>query len=368
MKKTKILQVTGSLNVGGIEKLVFSFYERINREKFQMDFLLFDEEKSDLETKIQEMGGNVYRITNPKKNLLKYYVELKRIIKRNGPYDAVHSHLLFNTGIVMRAAYKCNVPIRIAHSHDNLSMEKNSIIRKIYIKLMRKYLHKYSNKFCACSSLAGNYLFGKEFFQKNGTIIYNSIDISKYKFNLNKRTNYRKELGIKDDDIVVGNIGRIVPQKNQEFIIKLAKKLENLKFVIVGDGELLDYLKKKTKDEKISNRVIFTGIRNDVDILLNAFDIFILPSVHEGLGIVLIEAQSNGLPCIVPKNVVPEEARIIDNFVFTEFPIDINVDLWCKEIERFVGVKRTDINDFSNNFSNYSFDKLIKSLVELYTL
>jgi len=332
MKKIKILQVTGGLGIGGIEKLVVSFFENIDKNKYEMDFLVYGDEIGELESKVNELGGKILRVNKPSKNYLKFYNSVRAIIRNNGPYDIVHSHVLFNTGFIMKAAKAENVRIRIAHSHDNLSYIQDSLIRKIYIKIMRKYMLKYATKLCACSSLAGEYLFGKEEFDNKGIIIYNGIQISNFLFNPAKREKMRKKLGIKNE-ILIGNIGRIEHQKNQKYLLEILDKLpENYKLLLVGNGSLYESIQEHVNIKNLTNRVIMTGSRDDIVDLLCAMDIFVLSSVHEGLGIVLIEAQANGLPCIAPTNVVPPEAKIFDDFMFLKFPNDENLNEWCDTI------------------------------------
>lgn len=366
MKKIRILQVTGGLGVGGIEKLVVSFFENIDKEKYAMDFLVYGDEIGEFEGKVKELGGNIFRIPVPSKNYRSFYKNVRSIIKDNGPYDIVHSHVFFNTGFIMKAAKKEGVPIRIAHSHDNLSYIKESIIRKLYIKLMRHFLLKYSTKKCACSSLAGQYLFGKDEFDKNGIVIYNGINIDKFVFNKNARNTVRKKLGL-SNEILIGNIGRLETQKNQSYLLKIIKELpKQYKLIIVGDGSLKKALEDEINDNNLTERVIMTGNRSDIQELLCAMDIFVLPSIHEGLGIVLIEAQANGLPCIAPTNIVPPEAKILDNFIFLDFPEDENLTIWCDTIKKIGCSKRKENVVSVIKQSGYDINDIGKVLDKLY--
>jgi len=340
MKKIKVLQVSGSLKIGGVEKVVVNFLREIDREKFEFDYLVYGDEIGEYEKEVIELGGKIIRIPKPGKGYYQFYKNVSRVMKENGPYDVVHTHVLFNSGFIMKAAKKNKIKIRIAHSHDNLEKIKEGLMKRIYQFFMRRWLIKCSTKMCACSSLAGYYLFGKKRFCKEGILIYNGIDINKYIFDEEKRKKTREEFDL-NNEILIGNIGRLENQKNQQFLLEIINKLPtNFKLILIGKGSLEKKLQMSIQRMNLENRVIMTGSRMDIDNLLSAMDIFVLTSIHEGLGIVLIEAQANGLMCIAPKNVVPEEAKVLDNFIFTEFPSNDSIDTWCTEIKKNVTKKR----------------------------
>ena len=370
MKKTRILQVTGGLGIGGIEKLVVSFYEKINRDKFEMDFLVYGEKIGELEEKVKQLGGKVLRVESPAKNYFKFYKNVCKIMIENGPYDVVHSHVLFNTGFIIRAAAKTKIPMRISHSHDNLSYLKTGLLKSIYIKIMRRWMRKYSTKFYACSSSAGEYLFGRKLFKEKGNVLLNSIDINKFEFDECKRAAIRKEFNI-GDEIVIGNIGRLERQKNQEFLLAILqamnKQNKKIKLILVGDGNLKSDLELKLDAKGLKDQVIMTGSRNDICDLLCAMDMFVLTSIHEGLGIVLIEAQANGLACIAPKDIVPSEAKILDTFKFVNYPNIENLDDWIKSIEENMEVGRTSHVEEKISAAGYDANTFANRLEQLYS-
>lgn len=368
MKKIKILQVTGGLGVGGIEKLVTSFLEQVDLNKYSIDFLVYGNEIGEFEEKVKSFGAKIIRIPKPGMRYYSFYNNLLKVLKKYGPYDIIHSHTLFNTGLVMRAAYKSNVKIRVAHSHDNLDNIRDDFFRKIYIKIMRKWILKYSNVKCACSSLAGNYLFGKEEFKKDGIVLYNGINIQNYLFNITARNRLNKEFDF-DKDIIVGTIGRIEKQKNHMFLIKVAKMLpSNYKFIIVGDGNMKEKLIAEIRKENLIDRFILTGTRNDIRDILSTMDVFVLPSIHEGLGIVLIEAQANGLPCIVPTNIVPPEAKILNSFMFVNYADDLHLNEWVTAIIESSKICREDRCLEKVRNAGYDYNDIGKNLEKIYSI
>lgn len=338
MKRKRVLQVTGGLGIGGIEKITTSFLKEIDKSKYEMDFLVYGNTIGEYETNVSNYGGRIIRVPSPYNGYYNFYKNVKDAMKKNGPYDIVHTHVLFNSGFIVRAAAKNRIPIIIAHSHDNLQGMREGVIRKIYYFIMRKWINRYATKICACSELAGEYLFGKEKFKKYGIVLHNKIDISRFNFDSESRKNIRECYGIGDDDTVIGNIGRIEEQKNQEYLLIILKRLLNFskkfKLLIVGDGSLKNNLCEQINQLKLNNNVIMAGKKENINELLSAMDIFALTSVHEGLGIVLIEAQANGLCCLAPQNVVPMEAKILDSFVFMKGTDDNNIDEWVRELRK----------------------------------
>lgn len=333
MGKIKVLQVTGSLRIGGVETVAMNILRYIDKEKYEVDFLVYGDKEGEYESEAKKLGAKILRAPLPRKGYIKFYKDIQSLLVKNGPYDIVHSHVLFNSGIVMKAAESLDIPRRISHAHDNLSHTSISWPKKIYNKIMRNWLLKYSTDFLACAKDAGDYLFSEYEFNRRGNVLNNGINVEKFAYSSLNREKIRKELRI-EDKLVVGNIARLSEQKNQLFLLDVFKKVHQVNnqtvMLIVGEGELRKKLENKIKELKLEDNVIMTGSRTDIPELLSSMDIFVLPSIHEGLGIVLIEAQANGMPCIAPKNIVPDEAEILENFQFIE--LDANEDKWAQII------------------------------------
>lgn len=319
-KKIQILYFVDRMLKGGIQSLVVEIAKYIDKEKFQIDFLLLDDGKEyDLEKKIKELGCNVYKLKNvwikTPIDYINYYKQIKKFFKEKGKnYDIVHLHSSSKNFLVLYIAKKCGIKIRIAHSHNINFQTKNKL--KILVGDIFKYLlRKYATNFMACSKEAGEWLFGKH---THVDILKNAIDVEKFKYNKTERKNIREKYNILDDDIVCGNVGRFVPQKNHEFLLdifyQVHKRNERYKLLLVGTGTIEEEnkLRKKVKEYEIEDSVIFAGFQEKANLYFNAMDIFVFPSKFEGLGIVVIEAQANGLQCIISDN-IPEEVKISKN-------------------------------------------------------
>lgn len=344
MRKIKVLQVIGSLRVGGAELVALNFYKYIDRTRFSFDYLVYGEEIGKLEDEVYRLGGRVIRISSPKNGYLKFIKNVRKIMQSYGPYDIVHSHPLFNSGFIVKAGYMEKIPIRIAHAHSSRYNEKSSLLKKVYMEFMRYNMRKFSTHLFACSKDAGNYLFGEKWFKEKGYIIKNGIDVEKYVYNESIRNKVRRELQL-NGEFLVGNVGRLCDAKNQNFILDIFKKIKenhlDSKLVFVGDGPLKEQLKKRAQKLNIENDVLFLGIRNDVNQLLQGMDVFVFPSKYEGFGIAVVEAQAAGLQCII-SNSIPEEVEITN--LVDRVSLSANASTWAEKILKYRnGYKRRNM-------------------------
>lgn len=256
----------------------------------------------------------------PYQKLAKYLRFLKQLF-REKKYRIVHSNINTLSVFPLYAAKKAGVPVRIAHSHStsNPCEWKKNLIKNA----LRPFSKVWATDYFACSELAGRYLFGNKAFDKGEVkIIHNAIDVEKFKFDPEARKKLRKEISIADDDFVIGHIGRFVQTKNHSFLVsmfaKLKKEKNNAKLVLVGQGPLINKIRQQADELGLAKDVLFLGQRNDVEKLYSVFDVFCLPSLYEGFGMVLVEAQSNGLAAIVSKN-VPAEADFGNMHYFSNY-------------------------------------------------
>lgn len=340
----KVLQVVGQLCVGGQETMAKNFYEYIDREHFDFDYVVYGEEIGEYEAELEEYGAHIFHVTYSK-NIFSYIKQMFLIIK-NGKYDVVHSHTYTNNGLVLSVAKFCHVPNRISHCHTTESGKNNSLLYSLYHTLMRKIVLASATDYIACGEKAGEMFYGKQMFNQNGIVLKNGIDLKKYKFNQTIRNKIRAQYQL-DDFLVCGTVSRIEPVKNHGYLIKIAKrmKLMNLpvKFMVVGDGSLLSTLKNECMSEGVFEEFLFLGQRNDSNELLNAMDVFLQPSIFEGVPLAVIEAQANGLPCVVSNN-VSEEVKINPNVVLLSIS-DQSVLEWCEQIDQFSHKERYCNND-----------------------
>ena len=283
-KKIIVAHIMGKWNGGGVESVVMNYYMNIDRNKIQFHFLC-DEDSTDISyEEIEKLGGKVIVIP-PYQKLFKYQKELYRIFKENN-YKIIHSHINALSVFPLRIAKKAGVPIRIAHSHS--TSNKKEWKKNILKMILRPFSKLYANNYFACTEYAGTWLFGEKVVErKELNVINNAIDLKKFEFNENTREDLRKELGIKEDVLVIGHVGRFMKQKNHEFLIdvfeKAIKQDDNIYLILVGQGPLEDKIKEMAKEKGIEDKILFLGQRNDVNKLYQAMDIFVLPSLYEGL-------------------------------------------------------------------------------------
>ena len=283
-EKIIVAHIMGKWNGGGVESVVMNYYKNIDRNRIQFHFLC-DEDSTDIPyEEIEKLGGKVIVIP-PYQKLFEYQKELYRIFEENN-YKIVHSHINALSVFPLRIAKKAGVPIRIAHSHS--TSNKKEWKKNILKMILRPFSKLYANNYFACTEYAGKWLFGKKVVErKELNVINNAIDLKKFEFNENTREDLRKELGIKEDVLVIGHVGRFMKQKNHEFLIdmfeKAIKQDNNIYLILIGQGPLEDKIKEMAKEKGIEDKILFLGQRNDVNKLYQVMDIFVLPSLYEGL-------------------------------------------------------------------------------------
>lgn len=363
-KKIRILHVIGTLKVGGAENVAMNFLRYIDRNKFQCDYLVFGEEIGEYEKEAIKLGANIIHIDDPKYGYKRYIKNLKKIFMKE-KYDVVHAHLMFNNGIILKAAYDTGIKKRISHSHSTSSGKNEGIIYKIYSSNMRRMILKYATDIVGCGTDAGRYLYGKDIFDSSGVIINNGIDINKYKYDENIQNKIKKELGL-TNNLVIGHVGRFVDTKNHEFLIdifyEISKIREDVRLLLIGDGELRKEVESKIKRLKIEDKVIMMGVRMDIEIVQQAIDVFVFPSKYEGFPVTIVEAQAASIPCIVSDSVT-DKVKITDLVEFLS--LEDSIENWSKKIMNKMMSKKIDK---SNEMIKSGFDikTLIKKMESIY--
>lgn len=310
MRKVKILHVLGGLNYGGAETFILNVYSNCNRDILQFDALVRDSVNLQ-ENRWKDLGGSVYKTAPFPKAIFKNYFQTKNFLKENADkYDAIHIHanaLVYVLPIVFAKKYGWKKII--LHSHNTRSKAAEFLH-----KINRALLLDKIDVCLSCGVDAGKWMFGKREFQ----IINNGINIEKYRYSAATVLKKREELGFSSSDFVVGNVGRFSKQKNHEFLVnvfeEVLKQVPCAKLLLVGDGELKKEIEERVQYKKISDKVVILSNRNDVPELLQAMDVFLFPSLYEGLSIALIEAQAAGLPCVISSN-IDEKSALTDQVV-----------------------------------------------------
>ncbi len=329
----RILHVFGALNRGGAETMVMNLYRNFDRNKVQFDFVIHCPGPCDYSREIEAFGGKVYSVPRFNgKNYFQYVKAWDCFFQEHAEYKIIHGHVRSTAAIYLRIAKRFGL-ITIAHSHST----SNGAGLPGLIKNMMQYPVRYSSDHLfACSQKAGEWMYGRKAVKKDSfQIIQNAIDISKYSYNPVVRKAKRAELNL-NDQFVIGHVGRFEYPKNHLFLIDAFKEIHDQNsaavLLLIGDGELRPEIEKKILQLNLRNFVILTGVRSDVPELMQAMDVFILPSLYEGLGIAAIEAQAAGLRCLV-SDAIPREAFITD--LIEALPLSAHPKEWADQLLRF---------------------------------
>lgn len=288
----RILQVVGNLGNAGVEMVVMNYYRKMDTEKVQFDFISCSPVPQKYDEEIENRGGVIHRLPSRSRHPFAYMKALRKVIRENN-YKIVHIHQN-SASMAMDAivAKSCRVPVVIGHSHNtrcNVMWQH---------KLFKPVVNLFIDHRFGCSQAAGEWIFGKK---KAITVIRNAVDCRAFEFDNNARAEYRKELGL-EDRYIVGFVGRFAEMKNVLRLIEIfdavhKKKPESV-LLLVGDGEKRSEMQEKVAQCGLSDSVVFLGVRKDVGKLLSAMDVFVLPSLYEGVPVVMIEAQTSGVPCV----------------------------------------------------------------------
>ncbi|AMC92676.1 hypothetical protein AOC36_01310 [Erysipelothrix larvae] len=327
----KVLHVVSDLGSGGVESLLYTYYKYLNRKQICFDFIVHEPSTGMLEKELKALGSKIYHVTPKKKSLIKNFTEIRNIINY-GNYDVVHSHLNLASVVPLYLAKKAQVGIRINHSH---SVNRQQSIQKTMIyEVLKKLNHNLASHYFAASCDAGTWLHGIDWKPTSQNLLVSSvIDLNQFIFRKTWRDELRRNLNLRNK-IILLHVGRFSSEKNHPFLIDIIERLDDrFALLLVGDGATRPSIEALVKQKKLDKRVHFVGTTHNVGQYMSASDIFLLPSIHEGFGIVLVEAQASDLP-IFASNTIPRESEITELIEF--LPID-SVDHWVD------GIMKTNI-------------------------
>ena len=332
----KVLQVFSLTDRGGAESLIMTHYKYIDRQQFHFDFVNHTQRQCDYDDEIYAMGSKLYHLPRFRYyNIFPFLKAWDDFLAVHHDYDVIHVHYFTLAGLIMPIAKKHKIKLRIAHSHTSIMY---SFYKRVFFSLFTKQILMSSNLLLACSEDAGKNIFKTDKFR----VFTNAINIKDYKYDDACRVKVRRDLGYKDDEIVIGHVGSFRGvAKNHLFIIdvfsRLVAKYPKFRLLLIGDGQLRSQIEKKVQDYGIFDYVTFTGVRADVPQLLQGMDVFFFPSLYEGLGIAVVEAQAAGLP-VVASSEIPEEAYISD--LIQTLSLSSNVEEWVDTL-----IKASQRND-----------------------
>lgn len=347
MEPIRVLHVVTYMGRGGLETMIMNYYRHIDRAKVQFDFLVHRDFEADYNQEILNLGGKIYRLSRLNPFGKKYINELNQFFEEHSEYKIVHSHLDCMAGIPLKCAKRNGVPIRIAHAHSSNQTKDSKYLLKLMFK---RNIKKNATDLFACAQDAGIWMFGCEQFH----VMNNAIDTKAYIVNKKIGKEVRQELQIPEGAFVVGHVGRFAPPKNHKFIIRVfaevLKEKTNAFLLLVGDGDLRGEAEALTVELGIQDNVIWAGMRSDVNRMLQVMDVFLFPSIYEGLPLSIIEAQAAGLPCLISDK-VPIECRKTD--LVSQFSLNDSLSVWKDAV---IDAGKVIKRDTSREISDAGFD------------
>ena len=369
----RVLNIVGEMSPGGIEVLIMNIYRNLDRNKVQFDFLMHSPDgENSFVPEIEELGGRIYRgpiiktpIQTHYDRLFEYIIFLKKFFKEHQEYHIIHGHMTNTAAIYMPIARKYGkVTCLIAHSH--LTQARPGLVGKI-TDILQKPIPKLATNYFACSEMAAHWIFPDELINSGKVkIIKNGVDSKCFQYNTLEAIEIKERLGLKGK-YVIGNVARFKLEKNHSFMIDIIQELvkvrDDIILMLIGDGELRQETETKVKMLGLDNYVMFMGIRSDVPKLMEAMDMFLLPSLYEGLPVAGIEAQAAGLPVITSTNVT-REMDITGNVTFLD--LNESTDIWVDKInEIYSSFERKDMLLYIRE-NGYDITETAKWLEEFY--
>lgn len=360
--KYRILHIINSLNMGGAENFIMNIYRKINRAEIQFDFLVHKKDYFDQE--VEALGGKIYYLDGyvNECGIIKYKTQIKDFFEseEGKKYKVVHVHVNQTSGLIIPIIKKTSGAICFSHSHD--LQNYNNVLVSAYKKYLQILLNKYTDYRLACSYPAGNWLYNAYPFW----VINNGIDMAHFSFSLEQRGRVRKELGIPENVVLIGHVGRFEAIKNQKFLVDLYQKQlspDKYRLLLIGEGSLKEEVKSRIEAAGLTQYIYVLPATSELVRYYDAMDIFVLPSIKEALGIVGVEAQANGLPVLASTGVA-SEMKVSKNVEFA----DLDYSLWNEQIERFrkmIFEGRIERKDVEIN-QEYDIKRSAEKLVELY--
>ena len=325
----RVLQVFSGLDSGGVSNFVMNLYREIYTDKIQFDFAMTSGKKALYDDEVLLRGGRIFYFDTARD----IRENFRDILRDQGPFRAVHSHVFFYSGLLLAEAKRAGVPVRIAHAHNAHTGESRSLPRLLYEKGMQMLIRRNATHLLGCSEKACRYVFGRGIMKDpRAEVLPDGIDCSRFAFNPEVRDAVRKEYRL-EGKFVVGHVGHFNPAKNHRKILsvfhEICRRRNDAILLLVGEGVLEQDVRQYTEELGLDEHVIFAGAHKDVERYYQAMDVFLFPSRYEGFGMAMIEAQTGGLSCVAA-DVVPRETNVDGRAVY--LPLEEKDDVWADKI------------------------------------
>lgn len=361
----RILCIVGSMDVGGAESFLMRVYRNLDRSRYQMDFAVATQKKGYYDEEILALGGKLHPITPKTAGIMKNFFGIRKLVRDNQYCYVLRTSQHALSALELLAAWLGGAKIRTFRSSNSntISGSKKQVLIHKLCSFMPKW---FANVRIAPSTLAAEFMFGKGCIQKGKAILmHNGLDLAYCHYDPQGAAEIRKELGVKENELVVGHIGRLSAQKNHTFLLKtfaeMVKERPSSKLLLVGMGELEQQLREQTHTLGIEKNVIFAGVRSDIPRVLSAMDVFVFPSLYEGMPNTVIEAQATGLPCVIADTITREAdiTGLVQYISLADTP-----EQWAKQALSAVGCSRKDpLADFVEN--KYDIQSVVDQFVQL---
>lgn len=363
-----ILVLITKMDRGGAETVAMNYMRNFDREKVICDFLVNRPERGDYEDEIEKLGGKVYHMgpIYPGK-IRKYKKEFSQFLTEHPEYKIIHSHLEERSYYALKIAKKMGIPVRICHGHSHPAGLDIKLPARYYL---RKRVRKYYTHSMACSKEVAKWLFGEKAV-KDTLIVKNAVDTTKFKKNHDVAVEVRKEFNL-GDKLVVGHVGRFVRCKNQKFLVDIFSEIHrrnpNSVLLMVGGGDnptenrYKEKVKERVKEMRLESSVIFAGIRDDIERVMQAFDVLVMPSFNEGFPLTLVEAQSIGVRCVV-SDTITQKCNLTGNMEF--LPLELRASVWAERIMKMLNKPLLDTS-YKVVDRGYDIKSNVKKLQKFY--
>lgn len=332
----RILHVVTYMGRGGLETMLMNYYRHIDRNKVQFDFLVHRDFEADYDAEILKMGGRIYHVSRLIPWSRSYKEELKKFFQSHPEYKIVHVHQDCLSSVALQCAKECGISVRVAHSHSSSAVKDWKYFIKSYYM---KQISKYATELFACGKKAGNWMFCGDSFR----ILRNAIDTQKYCYLRKEDLRLREELGLAEE-IVIGHVGNFTVAKNHGFLLEIFQKIVKCepaaRLLLVGDGDHRQEIEEKVAELSLKENVFFMGVRKDVAQLMQVMDVFVFPSLYEGVPVTMIEAQAAGLPCVISDQV--SEECIVTKDLVTIMKLSDSAERWAQHILTRMKIPKTD--------------------------